>query len=287
MNLYQDLDTVRSALSLGASNTDEDADILRIVEAVSREADGFCGIGGRSAAGMDGFGFFPRTESRLIELSRTSRWRELRAPKLLGLTSLKVDGAGDDTYTTSLTELTDFVLEPRSGLPKSAVRFLADSGQAFYQGSGSSLGVAEITAEWGEYSELISGGTTAEALDSSELGIDLTGGHLVTAGRTILIGTEQIYVASVSTNTATVERGVNGTTAAAHLTGATVSIYRYPRPVEDAVLMQSLRLLARRSTSFASVTVNPDLGQVEIFKGLDEDVKDMLRRYIDPVADFA
>ena len=33
--------------------------------------------------------------------------------------------------------------------------------------------------------------------------------------------------------------------------------------------------------------MNPDLGQVEIFKGLDEDVKDMLRRYIDPVADFA
>ena len=83
MNLYQDLDTVRSALSLGASNTDEDADILRIVEAVSREADGFCGIGGRSAVGMDGFGFFPRTESRLIELSRPSRWSRARACRSL------------------------------------------------------------------------------------------------------------------------------------------------------------------------------------------------------------
>lgn len=54
--------------------------------------------------------------------------------------------------------------------------------------------------------------------------------------QTILVDTEQLYVTSISGNTLTVERGVNGTTAATHSGGATVYRYDYPALVVQACL---------------------------------------------------
>ena len=287
MNLYQDLDTLRAALDVAESDTAQDADLLRVAEPVSRQIDAYCQIAGRSSVGLDGFGFFPRTETRLLMPDMSNRLLEVRGPKLLTLTSLKVDSAGDDTYATTLVEDTDFVLEPRSGLPKSAVRFLANATTTFRQGSGSSLGVVQVIGDWGEFEETESVGTTNEALDATETGVDLVSGHTLTAGRTIKVESEQMYVSSITGDTATVERGVNGSTAATHDNTKAVTAYRYPRAVEQACLMQSMRLHRRRSTAYANVVANPVLGSVEIFKGLDEDVKELLARYVDWLGDFA
>ena len=65
--------------------------------------------------------------------------------------------------------------------------------------------------------------TLAEALDDSEVAIDLTdasagnaGTQAVVAGMTIRVDDEEMYVSSVASDTVTVVRGVNYTTAAAH-----------------------------------------------------------------------
>ena len=54
--------------------------------------------------------------------------------------------------------------------------------------------------------------------------------------QTILIDSEQLYVTSISGNTLTVERGVNGSTAATHSGGASLYRYDYPELVVQACL---------------------------------------------------
>ena len=99
-----------------------------------------------------------------------------------------------------------------------------------------------ITGRWGWSEETEQAGTTAEALDTSETGVDLTAGHAVAIGDTIVVDSEQMFVrAFASANTATVVRAVNGTTAATHLTAAAVAARRYPRALEQAALMQAAR----------------------------------------------
>jgi hypothetical protein len=54
--------------------------------------------------------------------------------------------------------------------------------------------------------------------------------------QTILVDAEQMYITAISGNTLTLERGVNGTTAATHSGGAAVSRYDYPALVVQACL---------------------------------------------------
>jgi hypothetical protein len=77
---------------------------------------------------------------------------------------------------------------------------------------------------WGGY---VSGSATTvldEALDASETSIDVTDASVLTTAGTIVIDTETITYSGVSTNTLTgCVRGADGTTAATHTTGATVT----------------------------------------------------------------
>ena len=62
----------------------------------------------------------------------------------------------------------------------------------------------------------------AEALDTTETGVDVSDGSQVSAGQIIKVDDEEMEVSSISTNTLTVVRGVNHTTAASHSNGADV-----------------------------------------------------------------
>lgn len=76
-----------------------------------------------------------------------------------------------------------------------------------------------------EYAHNATTTTLTEDLDSSETGVDVTAAsNLGTAPYVILVDTEQMLVTSVATNTLTVTRGYNGTTAASHSNGATVNL---------------------------------------------------------------
>jgi hypothetical protein len=87
-----------------------------------------------------------------------------------------------------------------------------------------------------------------------------------------------MYVQSYSTNTLTVVRGVNGTTAAAHTTGAALAIYQYPSPIAEATLIQAARLWKRRDTPVS----RPDPSGGQRGRGsaaLDLDVMALLSAY--------
>lgn len=67
-------------------------------------------------------------------------------------------------------------------------------------------------------------GTLAEALDNSETSIDMNAGHGISAGEFLTIGSEDIYVNNVSTNTLTVTRGYYGSDPTTHANGTQVNL---------------------------------------------------------------
>ncbi|MBF86026.1 MAG: hypothetical protein CL489_16355 [Acidobacteria bacterium] len=64
----------------------------------------------------------------------------------------------------------------------------------------------------------------AEALDTSETGVDVDTGTEFAVGQVILAESEQMKITAISTNTLTVTRGFNGTTAATHSDNVQVEI---------------------------------------------------------------
>ena len=62
----------------------------------------------------------------------------------------------------------------------------------------------------------------AETLNATDTGVDVSDGSQVSAGQIIKIDDEEMEISSISTNTLTVVRGVNHTTAASHSNGADV-----------------------------------------------------------------
>jgi hypothetical protein len=107
----------------------------------------------------------------------------------------------------------------------------------------------------------------------------VSNGANLSAGQTIKIENELMYLTSVIVNTLTVVRGVNGTTAAAHAAAA-ISITAYPQPIVLACLMQVGRLYRRRDSNFATAISNPITGSYDLYKGLDPDVQQALSGYM-------
>ena len=124
--------------------------------------------------------------------------------------------------------------------------------------------------------QLSGAGHLNEELDATETDVDVSSRTDVEAGHTILIGAEQMYVQSYSTNTLTVVRGVNGTTAATHSTAAAISVYQYPSPVGEATLLQSARLWKRKDSP---VLTTERSGDARLVAGLDPDVTALLSPY--------
>lgn len=93
----------------------------------------------------------------------------------------------------------------------------------------SGLDTYTVATGWGagSWGGFVSGSATTtlnEDLDASETSIDVLSASSLTASGTIVIDTESITYSGVSTNTLTgCVRGANGTTAATHTTGATVT----------------------------------------------------------------
>jgi len=69
-----------------------------------------------------------------------------------------------------------------------------------------------------------SGATLAEDLDASEDGVDVSDGTKFALGNVIVIDSEKMLVKSISSNTLTVEREYEGTSAATHSNGTAISL---------------------------------------------------------------
>lgn len=243
MNSYASLADFKGALIGNVSITTHDTRLRQLIEAVSRIVDQYCRRH-----------FHSLTETRYFSgdgsVSHSLPW------DVISVTTLKEDTTGNATYDTTWAT-TDYVLGPydaaptgRAYLPQTAPYYVLEVDQRT-TGTKTSIGKGqrrfELVGNFGySQSSYAAVSLAAEPMDATELGFDVDDGTEFSAGQTILVDSEQMYISSITTNTLTVLRGVNGTTAATHADNAAISIIEYPDPVREAVLLEAGLLLETR-----------------------------------------
>lgn len=252
-------------LNLNDSVDTDDATYRRVLEAVSRAIDNHL---------KRTFRTYLATR---VYTPREADW--LWVDDLLAVTSLKTDEDDDLTYEVTWTANADYELYPYNAPvdeePYYQLRRRPNGNYSFPAGHPQSV---QVVGKWGYWEELETlTATAAEAIDASETAIDVSDGTVFDVLDTLLIGSEQLYVTAISTNTLTVVRAVNGTTAATHDTGAAIQRYRYPAPVVEACGIQAARYFNRKAAPFGVVGAE-GVGFARL-RGLDMDVKQLLEAY--------
>jgi len=292
-NNYITTNEFKAAGILGISGDDYDSRMLKLIGVVSRQVDNHCGRF-----------FYPKVDTKyftgervLLQRYKTEDepgwanigWLPLRGSErirlpedLIFVTTLKQDTDEDSTYSDTWAT-TDYELLPYDAQPTGGIDYArpytgievnkrSDSNYTVFKYSQKAY---QLIGTWGYCSvtedsgfnlgaAIITVTATSITLDAEDLEVGLT----------LLIDSEQMFVSAVSTTTATVVRGVNGTTAATHLDDADIYYYKYPAPVMEAVMMQAARLWVRRTSSFSTSFV--DTTQITSPSGLDKDVMELL-----------
>jgi len=247
---YASIDDLRDYLagSTYSSGWTSDVTILRrIVESASSRIDNY--------VGMQSFG--PRVETHHFDIgSGTLRDTPQNlvpsySVTTIGIKDFYLSAIPLDSWLISVTSVTsykqtdrtesetltagynaDYWLEPYNTTPKTRLKLNEDSTKSFHAGQ-QTLAVA---ATWGYANDTVSE-TTADAIASTTAtSASVSSASSLGIAQTILIDSEQLYITGVSGNTLTVERGVNGTTAATHSGGATLYSYEYNPIVVQACL---------------------------------------------------
>ncbi len=264
MTLYCTLAEVRGELK--AENTVNDAKLLENVRTVSRRLDAVL-FQKRPL-------FAPWIESRqtLVESDAVnSYWNTIQFGGYL------LDASAVTRGTTSLVIGTDVETWPTLASPSNMLRLksLSSSWYSNCDACGSNPLFVTIDGIWGwnrDYANAwlkvddLAADITASATTLTVADIDGADPYgripRISAGNLLRIGTEFIEVMSTvtGTNTATVKRGVNGSTAAAHVSGADVEVWQVEEIVKRATVRQSAFLYARRG-SYESSSIN-DVGIV-------------------------
>ncbi len=215
MSTYADYTTVNAVRStyLGSTATGQDGLLLDLIRSTSREIERVCNRE-----------FYPTVQTRYYDTPRIRRDILLDAD-LLSLTTFT---NGDGTVFTAA----QYQLYPLNESPKFKLVVLNSSSTVLQNtSSGDYEGALSIAGVWGYHPDYSNAwqdtlATLAAAISStSTTTFTCTTGKLY-AGDLIQIDTEYMYVSAVTTatsDTITVVRGVNGSTAATHLISTAIS----------------------------------------------------------------
>ena len=233
---------------------------LAVLESSSRRVDAFCD---RSRFGS---GFGPRLGTNRYTVRGRSLWL---ADDLLAITATVTATDTVNGTATNIVDETDYLKHTGEDYESTPYRQLT-----IHEGSSSDWGVAtrgnSVPGKWGyQDSRLTLTPTVNEALDTSETGIDVTATTDLSAGLTLLLDSEQVYIRSISSLTLTVDRAVNGTTAAAHNTGIAIARYQYPSEVTDTTLRIALKRWAARGAGADGGDGAFDMGAVVVRESED------------------
>ncbi len=264
---------------LGVTSTTDDTVMRKMLEAASRSIDRY----------TNRF-FHTQTGTKIFDGALT-----LWVPDLLSISAsgLKTDEDGDYDYDNTYAT-TDYILygvgleDTLNTFPNNRIE-IDPNGDYSSFASGIRKGV-QIAGIWG-YGDGISATpyvvdtTLATTISSaSTTTVVVTAVTNLSAGQIILMDTEQMYIYSISSTTLTVERGVNGTTAAtSHTAGISLYIYQYPADIRQACIDLSVALYQNRAKQglqserlgdYAYVLAGTSLG-----KSMVESILDNIRGY--------
>lgn len=209
---------------------------LSILEGVSRRIDDVCR---RSAFGS---GFGPRIGTNLYDGDGTNAL--LLKDDLQTVSAFTVAPATAGVGVSPVVT-TDYFLSNVMGYTGPPWRQLLLHGR----GSPTSFAVGyrtvSVAGTWGHSNVTIPNATTlASGFSASTTATSFTTSATPTLspGMTLLVGSEQMYLRTLVGTTATVVRGVNGSTAAFQGDGSAIAVYQYDGRVRDV----ALRLFMRR-----------------------------------------
>lgn len=273
-NAYVTLDFIKSADVLDISTTtDADTRLLRLLENISEWTDKWLGRH-----------FYALQQVRTFDGDGKV---ELFIPDLISLTTLKDDDDQDGTFDVTWAA-NDFKLWPYNADPTTATNPLSTPFTKIITNirGGTKTGfprgrqTVQIDGEWGYWRHLTRATEVVDTggITSTALTLPVDAKTDIEVGHTLLIESEQMFVTSITGNNLTVRRGVNNTTAAAHLATVVIDIYEYPGAVKEAITITVGRLWKRKESSFANVIGTPD-GSVQVFRGMDSDVKMLLQDF--------
>lgn len=253
----------RNLANVGTADTADNTKIDLILQEVTRWIDEYVG---RTFRTYTATLYFTANSGDLLLLDRD----------LISITSIKTDEDGDRTWERTWAT-TDYDLEPYNATtdekPYTAIRITPQGNLAFPAGMRKGV---EIAGKWGFNEATSSAGTLGAAISTTTAtSVTMTGGHTVKPLHTIVVDSEQLFVTEVSSNTLTVKRGVNGTTAATHSNSASVSRYDYPDVISGACYIQAARILKRKDAPHGIAGIG-DMGQVSFIPRLDPDVRGFL-----------
>jgi hypothetical protein len=265
-NAYASVAALKGSAALNITSAGYDAQLLALLEGVSRWVDAHCNRH-----------FFVLTATRRFDGDGGTA---LAVPDLISITSLKTDENRDRVFEQTWAA-GDYLLYPLDAKPQDPAgrpfhRVLVDSfgsRRAFPQGQAT----VEIAGKWGyrevaadSLADIAEGG----AFSAADTTLTVSDGTKFAAGQTLLIEAEQLFVAAIAGNNLTVARGINGTAAASHANGTDIFICQYPEGVARACLLQAVQTWHHRggSTVLAGRTRSGE-------PGIQREVRQLLAGY--------
>jgi hypothetical protein len=287
MSLYATLDDVKAEML--AENTVDDDKIMRGIRQVSRRIDRLF----QSRVAL----FVPYIETRQIALAgaNVSSWnRSLFLRTYQGGISPLLSLTGAAVNSNTLVVGSTVQVYPASGSPYYQIQLLGDAYASWYTYATCSdaWGVqnAAITGVWGYNADYANAWlavdtlaaaiitTTATTLTVANVDGDNPYGESprISAGNVIQIDSEwmDVIATDIITNTVTVIRGVNGSTAATHLISAPVAVYQVDEAIRRAVVRQVAFQYARQG-AFDTVRIS-DFSTVTFPKDILDEVNNLL-----------
>lgn len=226
---------------------------------------------------------WPEKKTRYYDLMN-SRVLNLNDADLLAITSL-TDSSGN-----TLVEGTDVLAYPLSGPPYNRIEIKLDSGESLNY-SGTTQKAITLAGIWGWHDTwasafeasgdtvLDTSGLTAAATSITVSDADGADAWGVTprfdADVLLKIEDEYLWVTTVTaatTNTLTVVRGVNGTTAATHAKTTPISVYKPPQDMAKHIQRWVTFLYDQKDTGQFETITYPEAGVVQVPAGIPKDV---------------
>ena len=165
---------------------------------------------------------------------------ELWLPPFVSISSVLVDEDGDDTFEKTLVADTDYRTWPDGAPPNTPYwRLDINRNSTNIYGWPAYARRVKVTGIFGYSFETAATGQVVAAggINASVTSLTLATGHGIDLGETLVIDSEQFDVTALPDRlTATVTRGINGTTAATHSAAAVIYRRKYPADVVNGVI---------------------------------------------------
>ena len=236
MGVYTGLQTAAKAMNLGGAttatlNADQLASLLMHLDEASRAFE--------RETNRYFFPYVTTYQFRWPPLVPGATWTcwTSDADDILAVITLTVAATGINTIPVVLTH---FFLEPSWGPPYHSIQVDLSSQDVYQSGSTPQRSIS-VLGQWGFCNSTKAAGTETGLTTTNATTATVSTPSLIDTGDVLLVDAEALYVAAGGgTNTLTVQRGVNGTTAVGHSDNAVVSKYAAPADVARIVMQHAI-----------------------------------------------